>query len=292
MGGVCAAHGGRPGPGQPQAAPALVVSMHVTCTSSSWRGKQSRLGTRSRDPTRNALLQHQALLLRRRGEAARTDESRQRRCRRRPTGGRSSASTPPASKRLGAELLRAVPAASDIEAPPPHHRLRTPPAAARRTGGGGTTVYARRREISSAAAPSAAPAEPARRSKRTASERGGRRDPRRLPLRHAGAAVVAGPSGARWRASEATRPVCDEALPGRATVAGWLRSTFGLSVCGFATCVKPCCCSGGAALLFFVFGTAPRRLRAPRRWRKPPPSPSCAFATGASSAALLNEAPN
>ena len=32
--------------------------------------------------------------------------------------------------------------------------------------------------------------------------------------------------------------------------------------------------------------------RAPRRWRKPPPSPSCAFATGASSDALLNEAPN
>ena len=32
--------------------------------------------------------------------------------------------------------------------------------------------------------------------------------------------------------------------------------------------------------------------RAPRRWRKPPPSPSCAFTTGASSAALLNEAPN
>ena len=59
---------------------------------------------------------------------------------------------------------------------------------------------------------------------------------------------------------------------------------FGWRVCGFASSVaKP-----------VLFRALVARVRAGKRAprRKPTPSPSCAFPRGASSAALLNEAPN
>ena len=67
----------------------------------------------------------------------------------------------------------------------------------------------------------------------------------------------------------------------------------GLRVCGFATSgAKPGCCLGVVGRVSLRDRKLVHGKRAPRRWRKPPPSPSCAFATGASSDALLNEAPN
>ena len=71
------------------------------------------------------------------------------------------------------------------------------------------------------------------------------------------------------------------------------RDCYGFWVCGCATSgAKPGWRSGALVLFLLRDRDLVDGKRAPRRWRKPPPSPSCAFATGASSDALLNEAPN